>query len=149
MGANEDGGPRGIPSVVGIDHVAYNVPQMADAVRFFTDLLGCWIVAGPRQSRFPATGGLVTTALLRHADGTTFELLQWHDNDGVPAAHALTGPSGYHLALTVTDLDAALAYLRAIPDIAVAPPDQSPDGQRRTFFTTPWGMVIQLITPRP
>jgi hypothetical protein len=53
---------------------------------------------------------------------------------------------GYHLALTVTDVAAAVAYLRALPGVAVREAPPLPNGRQRAFFTTAWGMHMQIIT---
>ena len=85
--------------------------------------------------------------MLRFDARTVFELLEVHAPGQMTAIPAMTDTGGYHLALTVTDLDAAVAYLRSQPDLSLTVPAALPSGRRRAFCTTPWGMTLQIIEP--
>lgn len=137
-----------IPTAIAIDHVAYNVPDIEQAVAFFTTVLGCDVLdrLGPRP--FGAVpDSSVVAVMLRYTASVTIELLEFHLPGQQSARPALTDTAGYHLAFSVTDLDAAIAYLATQPGVQVGTPSQLPNGRRRVFFTTPWGMPMQLITP--
>ena len=135
-----------IPGMVGVDHVGFNVPDLEQALAFFIDVLGCELL--DRQARGPFSGASDTTvevAMLRYDPHTVFELLEFHGPDMDQTYPGMTGTGGYHLALTVADLDAALTFLRSHGiDLAEAPP--LPSGRRRAFFRAPWGMNLQIIT---
>ncbi|HVX29871.1 MAG TPA: VOC family protein [Nitrolancea sp.] len=135
MGTNTP--PTGIPSARGIDHVGYNVPDLESGIAFFTDVLGFTLLE---------RGG--RTAMLQFGD-TLVELLQFLPTDVTWTQPGLEDAGGYHLALTVDDCDAAVAYLGAQPGVRLLrEPDALGNGRRRAFLRTPWGATIQLITPR-
>ena len=142
---------RGIPTATAVDHVGFNVPDLDAAVAFFSDVFGFELRerSAPRPARSgpdPAGHATVRLAMLRYGDALV-ELLEFRLPGRPWAIPAMRDPGGHHLAFTVTDLDAAIVYLRAQPGITVAEPDQLPGGRRRAFFTTPWGLPMQLITP--
>ncbi len=140
---------RGIPTATAVDHVGFNVADLDAAVAFFTDVFGFELLerSAPRPATpGPAGSATVRLAMLRYGDALV-ELLEFRQPGRSWAIPAMRDPGGYHLALTVTDLDTAIAYLRAKPGVAVAEPDQLPGGRRRAFFTTPKGLPMQLITP--
>ncbi len=142
---------RGIPTATAVDHVGFNVPDLDAAVAFFTDVFGFELLerSAPRPAVSgpgPAGQATVRLAMLRYGDALV-ELLEFRQPGRSWAIPAMRDPGGYHLAFTVTDLDAAIAHLRAQPGVTVAEPDQLPGGRRRAFFTTPWGLPMQLITP--
>ena len=139
---------RGIPTATAVDHVGFNVPDLDAAVAFFTTVFGLDLLeqAEPRRTG-PDGQTTVRLAMLRYGDGALVELLEFRRPDQPWTIAAMREPGGYHLAFTVTDLDAAIAYLKAQPGVEVGEPDQLPAGRRRVFFTTPWGMPVQLITP--
>ena len=138
-----------IPGVTAIDHIAYNVPHLDEAIAFFVAALGCRVlsISTPRPFQQHADSSVVA-ALLRYGESLTIELLEFH----LPGQHthqpALTDAGGYHLALAVRDLAAAVAHLRALPGVEVGLVDAAPDGRRRVFFRTPWGMPMQLLAER-
>lgn len=127
----------GIPTARAVDHAGYNVPDLDVGIAFFTDVLGFTLLE---------RGG--RTAMLEFGH-TLVELCQFQ-----PAGQDWTQPGiedagGYHLALTVDDRDAAVAYLSAQPGVQLLrEPDALGNGRQRAFLLTPWGATIQLITPR-
>lgn len=141
--------PRvGIIPTLGVDHVAFNVPDLGEALEFFTTGLGCELLdaGGP----VPYGEGLsVTYALVRTNSALAIELLEWRGPDVDPTIPRFTDTGGGHLAFTVADLDAALAAVAAVPNLAVSPPQALPDGRRAARFTTPWGLTMQLLEQAP
>jgi catechol 2,3-dioxygenase-like lactoylglutathione lyase family enzyme len=137
-----------LPSLAGVDHVAWNVPDMRQAVEFFTGALGCEVLHSEAPHPFSMQpGATVETALLRFNERLRFELLTFRVPGQTFEATSMTAGAGYHLALAVTDLDAALAYLSAIPGVEAREAPPLDGTRRRAFFTTPWGMPMQLIEP--
>jgi catechol 2,3-dioxygenase-like lactoylglutathione lyase family enzyme len=129
--------PGGIPSVRGIDHVGYNVPDLDMGIAFFTDVLGFTLLE---------RGG---RAAMLEFGNTLVELLQFQPTGTEWSQPGLEDSGGYHLALTVDDRDAAVAYLSAQPGVRLLrQPDALGNGRQRAFLLTPWGATIQLITPR-
>ena len=127
----------GIPSARGIDHIGFNVPDLDAGIAFFTDVLGFTLLE---------RGG--RTAMLEFGS-TLVELLQFLPDGSNWTQPGLEDAGGYHLALTVDDRDAAVAYLSAQPDVRLLrEPDALANGRQRAFLLTPWGATIQIITPR-
>src|SRR5262245_38635666 len=133
---------RLIPTASGVHHVGFNVPDLDEAIAFFTEVLGFTLV-----ERAVGLAPGTRMAIVAFA-GAHIELLQFHPTGEVAPIPGLQDHGGCHLALTITDLDAAVAYLRSREVRLVREPDQLRNGRRRVFFFTPWGATIQLITPR-
>ena len=110
-----------VPGLRGVEHVAFTVPNVEEAVSFFVDVLGCehpttwarlrthgnWMADNldvhPRAS-------IPKFALLRCANGANFEIFQYEspDHDALAEDERLWR-SACHLY--VDDMDAALARL--------------------------------------
>ena len=142
----------GIPTASTIDHIAFTVPDLAEAVAFFTAVLGCVVLrqAGPNPTdSYVHPHGQLRLALLRYDEHLKIELLAYElpgqdTQTTVPPKQSDIG--GGHLAFAVTDLDAAVAYLRAQPTVRILEVGWRPDGRGYAFFATPWGMELQLIS---
>jgi catechol 2,3-dioxygenase-like lactoylglutathione lyase family enzyme len=135
-----------IPTL-GVDHVAYNVPDLEAALTFFTIAFGCEMMS--RNGPVDYGSGLsVTAALVRYDPDHTFELLEWR-GPHVPSVAGFTDPGGGHLCFAVADLDATLAAVRSLLRVAPEPPREIPDGRWFSRFTTPWGLTIQLLNRSP
>ena len=136
---------KGWLPVVAVDHVAFNVPDLDEAVSFFTSALGCELLTrGGPVDRWPGT--TLRYALLRFDAAVAFELLEWQGPNAASSMPGFTDTGGGHLALVVTDLDAAEAALAAQPGLGAIIPEVLPDGRRFIRFETSWGMTIQLLT---
>lgn len=136
----------GIPGIIGVDHVGFNVPDLDSAIDFFTSVLGCTVLDQQERGPFSGSpGATVAVAMLRYDPHPVFELLEFRSPSQTSPFPAMTDTGGYHLALTVADLDAALTFLRSHSiNLVEAPP--LPSGRRRAFFKTPWGLNMQIIT---
>ena len=111
----------------GLHHVSINVSDVAAARDFYTRVLG----------------------LTERADRPDFSFDgAWLDagSQQIHLIEAQVPPSlGQHFALAVTDLDAAVAELRAL---GVAVTDPAPVGAgRQAFVTDPAGNRIELAEP--
>lgn len=128
-----------------LDHVAFNVPNLEEALEFFTTALGCSVSSrgGPIDRGGEAT---LTYALVRYDPSVAFELLEWRGPDVNAAMPGFMDTGGGHLAFRVVDFDRATAVLGEQPGIIVDGPELLPDGRRFLRFATPWGMTIQLLT---
>lgn len=142
----------GIPTAIAIDHYGYVVPDLDQAVAFFTDVLGFellslhdpiafadnsfarWYDVHPRAS--------VRFAFLRYA-GAIIELAEWQTPDQNTVVPSNSDLGGRHIAIAVTDVDAAMAYLKAQPGVTVF----ERSVWNFVYFTTPWGMTLQIVQP--
>jgi catechol 2,3-dioxygenase-like lactoylglutathione lyase family enzyme len=156
-----DGRHPGIPGAMAVHHVAYTVPDLNQAVEFFTEVVGAELVyvlgpvndsAGdwmPRQLNVVADAR-ANIAMLRLGPVTNLELFEYTASDQRQALPRNSDWGGHHLAIYVTDVDAAVAYLRTQPSVRVlGEPQTIVDGpiagNRWVYFLTPWGMQMELI----
>lgn len=138
----------GVIPTRGVDHVAFNVPDLAEALQFFIGTLGCEMIR--RGGPIAYGNGLSATyALVRSEPALAFELLEWRGPDVDPTVPRFTDTGGGHLAFAVADLDEALAVVARRDDLALTPPTDLPDGRRLARFTTAWGLTIQLLSQFP
>jgi catechol 2,3-dioxygenase-like lactoylglutathione lyase family enzyme len=153
----------GIPTARGVDHVGYTVPDLEQAVAFFTGVLGGQLVfyAGP----FADPGGdwMATNlevdrdaslkfAMIRLGADTNVELFQYEVDDQSTAPPRNCDVGGRHIAIYVDDINAAVAYLRGLDDVTVLgeptlnlPPSPNA-GSTFVYFRSPWGMYFELFS---
>jgi|SRR5581483_2718049 len=153
-----------VPGLRGVEHVAFTVPDVGHAVRFFVDVLGCehlydmgpfadpdgdWMSSNldvhPRAS-------IPTFAVLRCANGANFEIFQYESPDQVQRWPKLSDWGGSHVAFYVDDMDAALQSLEAhgVRILGQGKKDGfGPEsGPASTFahWLTPWGQVLEFVS---
>jgi catechol 2,3-dioxygenase-like lactoylglutathione lyase family enzyme len=142
---------RGIPTTITLDHYGYTVPDLDQAVDFFTRVLGFDLVSLDKQpiafadDRLARWYGVNPRASVRFAfvrfDGATIEFTEWHSPDQNPIPPSNSDLGGRHVAIAVADVDAAMAYLQQQPGVTVL--EKSEWGF--AYFTTPWGMTLQIV----
>jgi catechol 2,3-dioxygenase-like lactoylglutathione lyase family enzyme len=149
-----------IPGVRDLDHVGLNVPDLDQAVEFFTRRLGADVVF--RLERFadpdggsltrlgaPATASLELAMLALGAG--RLELLHWEDGSPTTAPPGAADTGGSHVAVEVADVGSALADLRAVPGVRVLGEPVTftagpTPGLTNAFATTPWGALLELVS---
>jgi catechol 2,3-dioxygenase-like lactoylglutathione lyase family enzyme len=156
--ANADG----IPGMRGHDHTGITVPDMAQAVDFFVNTVGCQEIMsfGP----FEDDEGTFMQDLLnvnpraiiekitqiRCGYGSNIELFQYSSPDQQNATPRNSDIGGYHIALYVDDIQAAKDYLDAKgvkTFMGPLPIDEGPAaGQRIFYFLAPWGLQLEAIS---
>jgi catechol 2,3-dioxygenase-like lactoylglutathione lyase family enzyme len=157
--------PRGIPTATNVDHVAYTVPDLDEAVEFFIDVLGADLLyrlddvkddEGDWMHRqlgvHPRARAQI--AMLRLGPVTNVELFQYEAPDQNVQIPKNSDYGGHHLAFYVTDVDAAAEYLRAQPGVTVlGEPQTITDGpiagDRWMYFRAPWGMQMEVLNMPP
>ncbi|MEU6094317.1 VOC family protein [Streptomyces sp. NPDC047079] len=147
-----------IPGARNVDHHAFTVPDLGQAVRFFVDVLGAEVlyVLGPVQDDGdwmavqlgvdPRASAQI--ALLRLAD-TNIELFEYSAPEQRTEHPRNSDIGGHHLAIGVTDIEAAVAFLRQQPDVTVQGDIQTITdgpiaGNRWIYFRAPWGLQMEL-----
>jgi catechol 2,3-dioxygenase-like lactoylglutathione lyase family enzyme len=152
-----------IPTVRSVDHVAYTVPDLDDAVAFFVNWLGGELIFKDGPFRDSADGMKVRLnvdprascrlAMLRLGQTMNLELFEYEAPERVEVFPRNSDLGGSHLALYVDDIDAAFAYLSQIPGVTIqgdAPhgvSESSPvAGQRWFYFLTPFGLQMELTS---
>jgi catechol 2,3-dioxygenase-like lactoylglutathione lyase family enzyme len=154
--------PR-VPTLRAVDHVAFTVPNLDEAVRFFVDHFGAEVafIDGPflddesdgmhrRLNVDPRA--CCKLAMIRLGQHHNVELFEYAAPQQRPTPPRNSDVGGHHLAFYVDDIDAGYDYVRAIPGVTVqeGPNGVSSEapvaGQRWFYFQTPWGMQMELTT---
>jgi catechol 2,3-dioxygenase-like lactoylglutathione lyase family enzyme len=161
MTEQTDGPLPRIPGIRYTDHVAFTVPNLDEAVRFFVDALGAEELyrstRGPDAQFMPTNFAVppdarLTLAMLRMPPNLNVELFEWRSADRRTEPPRASDAGGHHLCFVVEDVDAALAVLRAIPGVRllgdrkeVAGDSPRVAGNRWSYFVTPWGLLMELV----
>jgi catechol 2,3-dioxygenase-like lactoylglutathione lyase family enzyme len=135
---------------VAVNHVGYVVRDIEEGLRFFTEVLGFEAVEGRRGEVLPKDDLLTRRfgvdasasgkwAFLR-LDDDFVELLEWSAPNRNEAPPLNSDLGGRHIALTVSDMDAAVARLKAA-GVTV----REPNDAGYIYCATPLGLEIQLI----
>lgn len=159
---SQDHQPR-VPTLRAVDHVAYTVPNLDEAIRFFVEHFGAELVFtdgpfvddesdGMRRRLNVDPHAKCSLAMLRLGRHHNVELFEYEapQQQSTPPRNSDVG--GHHLAFYVDDIDAAFDYVRSIPGVAVqeGPNGVSADapvaGQRWFYFQSPWGMQMEMTT---
>jgi len=150
----------GIPGLQGTDHIGITVPDLDEAERFFVEVLGAVHVytLGPKRADddwmsvqlgvHPRTE-IREIRFYRLGNGSNLELFQYDSADGQNPQPRNSDIGGYHLALYVDDMDAAVAHLRAHDVEIMGEPVASAgasEGQRWLYFRSPWGLQLELVS---
>ena len=133
-----------------VNHVGYVVRDIEEGLHFFTEVLGFELVEG-RRGDVPPRDDLQTRrfgvpaeasgkwAFLRIGDSLV-ELLEWSAPGRDETTPLNSDLGGRHLALTVSDMDAAVARLKAAGATVREPNDTG-----YIYCATPLGLEVQLI----
>lgn len=162
LAAASPAGADSLPGMRGHDHTGVTVPDMAQAVAFFTDVIGCKkaMAFGPfsddktdfMKDVLDVHPRSVITQItqIRCGFGSNIELFSYTAPDQKAAQPKNSDIGGYHIAIYVDDIKAADQYLRAkgvntmfgpIP-IAEGPAA----GQAIVYFKAPWGLQMEAIS---
>lgn len=152
---------RGLPGLLGTEHIGFTVPDLEQATRFFVDVIGCEFVyaLGPFEAEddwmarhlnvHPRTV-MRELRFFRCRHGPNFEVFEYEAPDQRTQPPRNSDVGGHHLAFYVADFDAALAYLRARgvqvlgePTLRTTGPSA---GQTWIYFLSPWGMQFELVS---
>lgn len=151
-----------MPGMRGHDHTGITVPDMDQAVTFFTDILGCQkaMSFGP----FADDKGTFMTDLLgvdskavieqitmmRCGFGSNIELFKYKSPDQRTLDQKNSDIGAFHIAFYVDDIKAAKAFLDekgVATRLGPLPVDQGPAaGQAILYFQSPWGLQLEAIT---
>ena len=151
---------NGIPGLRGSDHIGITVPDLDAAERFFVDVIGATPVytLGAKRADddwMQTQLGVHPRTVIREirfyrlGNGTNIELFQYDAADGQKPQPRNSDIGGYHLALYVDDMDAAVAHLRAHDVDIMGEPVASAgasEGQRWLYFRSPWGLQFELVS---
>ncbi|PDQ20055.1 glyoxalase [Mesorhizobium sanjuanii] len=151
-----------IPGMRGHDHTGITVPDMKQAVDFFTEVVGCKkaMSFGPfaddKGTFMQDLLGVDPKAvieeitLVRCGYGSNIELFKYTAPDQKDATPKNSDIGGYHIAFYVDDVAAAKAYLDAKgvkTRMGPLPVKEGPAaGQTILYFQAPWGLQLEAIS---
>ena len=121
-------------AIVGINHVAIVVENMEEAVAFYTQKMGF-----PEAFRMTDEKGQPTIVYLQVSRGTFVEL-----NPVTPTRR----PGFRHFGLETNDIGVTTKNLKQ-RGVGVGEPNLSGTKSMLANFTTPDGIQIELVDPRP
>lgn len=152
----------GLPGMRGHDHTGITVPDMNQAVAFFTDVVGCRkaMAFGPfaddkgtfMKDVLDVHPRAVITQItqIRCGYGSNIELFSYTSPDQQIVQPKNSDVGGYHIAIYVDDIKAADTYLRGKgvnTMFGPIPVDQGPAaGQAILYFKAPWGLQLEAIS---
>ncbi len=146
-----------VPGLLGIDHIGITVPDVAEAVSRFEDVLGCTspLAFGP----FAGVGDVLDVdpaAVIEHiqhvrcGDGPSVELFEYTAPGQDQSFRRNSDLGGKHLAFYVRHIDKAVTRLTALGAEKLAGPlpvtDGPAAGQTINYFRTSFGTYIELIS---
>jgi len=151
-----------LPGLRGHDHTGFTVPDMAQAVDFFDNVLGCKTAMsfGPFSDD---KGTFMTDALgvdakavikkitqVRCGFGSNIELFEYSAPDQKTLTRRNSDIGAFHIALYVDDVALAKAYLdkKGIATrMGPIPIKEGPaGGQTILYFQAPWGLQFEAIS---
>lgn len=150
----------GLPGLTGFDHIGFTVPDIEQATRFLVDVLGCERLydLAPMLGRGDWMRdhlNVAPKAEVRHlrffrcGSRPVFEVFEYAAPVQAPAGPRNSDVGGHHIALYVTDIDAAVRYLRDVGVDVLGEPTTSAGphlGQRWVYFLAPWGAQFELVS---
>jgi len=163
--------PAPLAGLRGIEHIGLTVPDMNEAVSFFTEVLGAATLyeTGPLSASdnwmavnlgIDPAAVIERLVMLRLGHGPALELFEYRQPAGAAdeagaelAARTPPPPSavgGSHLGLYVDDIDAGVDTLRAHQLIVLGEVKRLVDGPSAGLawvqFLAPWGQQLELVS---
>jgi catechol 2,3-dioxygenase-like lactoylglutathione lyase family enzyme len=151
-----------LPGLRGHDHTGVTVPDIKQALDFFTNVLGCELAMsfGPFSDdkgtfmqdllNVNPRAKIEQISMVRCGYGSNIELFQYSSPDQKDSTPKNSDIGGYHIALYVDDIKAAADYLKANnvrTMMGPLPVEQGPAaGQSILYFMAPWGLQFELIS---
>lgn len=146
------------------DHLGVTVPDLGAAIRFFVEVLGAehLYTEGPvretegewmqRQLGVHPRSEL-HAAMLRMPGGFRLELFEYSAPDQRRSIPRNSDWGGSHLALEVPDIEAAIDHMRDVPGVDVMGEIHETEEAPGVvvlwiYVATPWGMQLELVSPK-
>jgi catechol 2,3-dioxygenase-like lactoylglutathione lyase family enzyme len=151
-----------IPGMRGHDHTGITVPNMEQAVDFFTNVIGCKkaMAFGPFSDDkgtfmtdlvgVDARAVIKQITLVRCGFGSNIELFEYTAADQRDLKQKNSDIGAFHIAFYVDDVAAAKAYLDkkgVATRMGPVPINKGPAaGQTILYFQAPWGLQFEAIS---
>ncbi|RVT71775.1 glyoxalase [Flavobacterium sufflavum] len=147
-------------NIVGIDHIGVNVPDMNQAIGFFTDVLGFSPVTtlGPiplddnwkKTNHLQAGTGPVTIKMVKAGTGANIELFEYKENKGSTKHPGGDDIGASHIAFYTDNIKQSVEYLKSKGVQFLGEPFLMPsgdtEGESWVYFLTPWGSKMELVS---
>jgi catechol 2,3-dioxygenase-like lactoylglutathione lyase family enzyme len=148
--------------IYGMQHIGFTVPDLDEAVEFFTTVFGAieCVATGKieaddeymrRRLGVPGNTRIEDIRFLRVGNGTNIELFHY-SGDAEPGAPLKRNsqPGGFHLGFQVDDCMAAAERLREMDVTVLDGPtyvDHGPlEGLTWCYLQAPWGQFLEIIS---
>lgn len=151
-----------LPGMRGVNHIGLTVPDIDQAITFFSDVMGCEkaVTFGPfkddkgtfMQDVLDVNPRAVIDqiTMLRCGFGSNIELFKYEAPDQQTVAVKNSDVGGHHIAFYVDDIDKAAAYLKEKgikTNMGPIPVKEGPAaGQSILYFSAPWGLQLEAIS---
>ncbi len=151
-----------IPGIRGVDHVGFTVPDINEAVQFFTDVLDCKeaVRFGPFRDdegdsmkelfNLPPRAVIKTIVLMRSGRGSNIELFEFEVEEQRKQLPRNCDLGGFHFSFYVYDIFKALEAAKKMGVNTFAGPLEVNDGpaagMKVLYFLAPWGTQLELIS---
>lgn len=142
--------------VSAIDHVGINVPDIDEATRFFSALMGARVISDISPGKIPdqwkgqfrwhRSSELQRFVMLQMDGGAKLELFQYQGSEINQVQPHGDDAGASHVALRTADIDGSLATLKRLNVTILNEPITNPDGVRWFYFQAPWGTQIELVS---
>lgn len=146
--------------ILGVDHIGINVPDMKQAINFFTEVLGFSAVTtlGPipldeawkKTNHMNPKTGPVTIKMIKAGTGANIELFEYQDNKGSQQQPGGDDIGASHMAFYTNDIHQSVAYLKSKGVQFLGEPFLMPSGDTAgetwVYFLTPWGAKMELVS---
>lgn len=150
-----------LPGLSGGDHIGFTVPNLEEATAFFVNVIGCKVLyeVGPFMSedewmtenlKVHPRAVINKYRMLKCKNGPSFEVFEYESPDQNKEQPKNSDYAGHHLAFNVTDIDAAVVYLKSkgvevLGEVKTI--DEGPTkGLSWVYFMAPWGMQLELVS---
>lgn len=151
-----------LPGMTGMDHIGFTVPDLEEAVGFFTDVLGCsaFYPLGPFSGgdstwmqdhlNVDPKATIPAMRLVRCGNGANLEVFQYTAPEQNTVQPRNSDIGGHHLAFYTTEMEAAVAYLEGKGITVLGAPTTMTEGpssgETWVYFLAPWGMQLELVS---
>ena len=151
----------GLPGLRGTDHIGFTVPDLAQAVDFFVNVIGCekFYDLGPFKAEdewmaehlgVHPRAVMKKLTFLRCGHGSNFEIFEYESPDQDRQQPLNSDVGGHHLGFYVADMNAAVAHLRRhgvqVLGESTLMKEGPSAGLHWVYFTAPWGMTMELVS---
>ena len=146
--------------ILGIDHVGINVPDMKQALEFFSEVLGFSSVTtlGPipldaawkEGNNMHNDTGPLTIKMVHAGTGASIEVFAYENNHGSKQHPGGDDIGASHIGFYTADIHSAVSYLKSKGIKILGDPFLMPsgdtEGETWVYFLSPWGSKMELVS---